>query len=412
MYTVKLKGLRNGGGSAETTKVITVSAIGGGCGGLSTHAILKGEAVISPAFQSFDFNGGSGSVLVTTGDCKWTAESEADFVTVAAAAGGPGPGSVQYQVAPNPGRARTGVIRIAGRIFLVLQAGKPCVSLDPSSANAAAGGGTYTVGVKAPTDCSWTAVSNDEPFLHVTKVSADHGSGTVTYRVNANTTGAVRAGSLSIGGASFAVSQEPCTYSFVPPGVDPVDHAGGIGAVLVQAQEGCLWTVTTPDPFVRFPVPPTGKGTGSFKYCVAANRGAARSVTFTAPNAEVELPQAGFDPPLAGCQSTDTSLCLLENRFEIRLAFLTPGGDGVGSSIRLNERSGYFTFFDPTNPEILLKMIDGRPVNSHFWLFYGAMSNVDYVVTATDTVTGEAQLYCNPSGTFRSVGDTLAFPRP
>jgi hypothetical protein len=86
--------------------------------------------------------------------------------------------------------------------------------------------------------------------------------------------------------------------------------------------------------------------------------------------------------------------------------------NGVGRLKSLSGEAGYVTFFNPANLEVLLKMIDGRTLNQHFWLFYGSLSNVGYVITASDTETGEVSFYCNPTGTFRSIGDTLAFPPP
>ena len=56
-----------------------------------------------------------------------------------------------------------------------------------------------------------------------------------------------------------------------------------------------------------------------------------------------------------------------------------------------------------------MKFLDGRPVNNKFWLFYGALSNVEYTLTVTDTQTGKVRTYANPSGRFASVADTEAF---
>jgi hypothetical protein len=48
-------------------------------------------------------------------------------------------------------------------------------------------------------------------------------------------------------------------------------------------------------------------------------------------------------------------------------------------------------------------------VNGHFWLFYGALSDVQYTLTVTDTSSGAVRTYTNPAGQFASVADTAAF---
>ncbi len=60
----------------------------------------------------------------------------------------------------------------------------------------------------------------------------------------------------------------------------------------------------------------------------------------------------------------------------------------------------------------MVKVLDGRQENEHFWVFYGALSNLRYTLTVTDTETGAVRIYANPSGTFGSVGDTRAFSVP
>jgi hypothetical protein len=85
------------------------------------------------------------------------------------------------------------------------------------------------------------------------------------------------------------------------------------------------------------------------------------------------------------------------------------GGSGPGRAVPLSGDSGYFWFFDQANVELVVKVLDGRSINDRFWVFYGALSNVDYTVLVTDTQTGALRAYRNPSGVFASVGDTGAF---
>ena len=80
--------------------------------------------------------------------------------------------------------------------------------------------------------------------------------------------------------------------------------------------------------------------------------------------------------------------------------------------VDLTDETGLFWFFSPDNVELVIKVLDGRAVNGHFWVFYGALSNVAYKITVTDTERNEVRTYSNPLRNFGSVGDTAAFEVP
>ncbi|MDQ2978459.1 MAG: hypothetical protein M3R62_04510, partial [Acidobacteriota bacterium] len=82
---------------------------------------------------------------------------------------------------------------------------------------------------------------------------------------------------------------------------------------------------------------------------------------------------------------------------------------GVGTAVGLTGDTGYFWFFSSNNVELAVKVLDARGLNSRFWVFYGALSNVEYAMKVTDTLTGNVNTYSNPSGRFASVGDTEGF---
>ena len=86
------------------------------------------------------------------------------------------------------------------------------------------------------------------------------------------------------------------------------------------------------------------------------------------------------------------------------------GNSGRGQARTLTSDTGWFWFFDPANTEMVIKVLDARGVNGNYWVFFGALSDVQYTVTVTDTQTGAVKRYENPAGTFASVGDTAAFP--
>ncbi len=110
---------------------------------------------------------------------------------------------------------------------------------------------------------------------------------------------------------------------------------------------------------------------------------------------------------IGGCIPTNTILCIDDQsgdrRFRVQVAYQTAqsgGRSGNGQAIPLSSlgvsAGGIFWFFDPTNPEMLIKVIKGCAVNNHFWVFYSAGTNVGLTVTVTDTVTGHTATYTNP----------------
>jgi hypothetical protein len=110
------------------------------------------------------------------------------------------------------------------------------------------------------------------------------------------------------------------------------------------------------------------------------------------------------------CVGTETSLCLNGSRFRVEVNWKDfDGNTGVGKAISLTSDTGYFWFFNSSNVELVVKVLDARGLNSKFWVFYGALSNVEYEMTVTDTLTGNVKTYSNPSGRFASAGDTDAF---
>jgi|GEM_PF-4036426 len=120
----------------------------------------------------------------------------------------------------------------------------------------------------------------------------------------------------------------------------------------------------------------------------------------------------------ARCLGSDSTLCLDDQpgdqRWQIGVTFATGTTGGAGHAIRLASlgvsHGGLFWFFDGTNPEILLKVLNGCALNQHFWVFASATTDVGFMVTVTDTRDGRCQVYRNQSGTAAPpIQDTSAF---
>ncbi|MEM8929966.1 MAG: hypothetical protein AAGE94_02260 [Acidobacteriota bacterium] len=110
---------------------------------------------------------------------------------------------------------------------------------------------------------------------------------------------------------------------------------------------------------------------------------------------------------------TDTPRLLLGDggRFAIEATWRDfEGVEGSAIATPIAADTGAFWFFDPANLEVTVKVLDGRDINGHFWVFNGSLSNVEYTLTVTDQITGAVYTFTNPLGQFGSFGDTEALP--
>ena len=85
------------------------------------------------------------------------------------------------------------------------------------------------------------------------------------------------------------------------------------------------------------------------------------------------------------------------------------GSTGMGEPVGLALNTQGFWFFSPDNIELTVKVLDGRAINGHFWVFYGSMTDVAFTLTVTDTTTNAQKVYTSAQGTNGSLSDTSAF---
>lgn len=112
----------------------------------------------------------------------------------------------------------------------------------------------------------------------------------------------------------------------------------------------------------------------------------------------------------AVCTPGPETLCLNGGRFEVKVTWKDFGGlTGSGKAVTQTADTGAFYYFSADNLEMMIKVLDGRQINGHFWVFYGSLSDVEFTLTVTDTITGVVKTYQNAAGTFASRGDIEAF---
>ncbi len=124
------------------------------------------------------------------------------------------------------------------------------------------------------------------------------------------------------------------------------------------------------------------------------------------------------------CSPSATTLCIDaqpgDGRFQIQAAYQTTQGGGSagnGQAIPLSSlgvtQGGLMWFFEPNNPELLIKILPKCTESAHFWVFASAGTNVGVTMTVTDLKTSAQKAYTNPDlHPMTPVQDTAAFSCP
>lgn len=75
---------------------------------------------------------------------------------------------------------------------------------------------------------------------------------------------------------------------------------------------------------------------------------------------------------------------------------LPGGGSTPATAVPLTEFSGYFTFFEPQNVELTIKILDGRAINGHYWVFIASMTDRPFELTVFQNLDGCFSLPTDP----------------
>jgi len=117
--------------------------------------------------------------------------------------------------------------------------------------------------------------------------------------------------------------------------------------------------------------------------------------------------------PAGTCAADEWTRCLGDSRYAVTVDWRGAGGEsgrGRVAPAGTNE-SGMFRFFDASNWEVLIKVLDGCEVNGHAWVFGASTTDLGYVIRVTDTATGAVKEYRNEPGTpAPAITDVKAFP--
>jgi hypothetical protein len=297
--------------------------------------------VLSPASQ--DFLGSemfNGTFNVSTDSvCSWTIQGVPSWVTITQNASGSGSLTVRFNVAANPGPARTANLVINNAVFTVNQAQSSACdsgsisSVFPPAKTMPSQGGTGSFSVSYPAACSWIVMPVPS-WMTITSGMTGQGSGVVTFSVTPNT-GAARSHQVIAAKTYQTINQEaPCDTSGVTPVTLPAKNftsAGGTGTVAITYPSTCSWAVTGLPSWITISSGASGKGNGTVYYTVAANGGAARSTVATFVNNTQTISQDQYIVS-AACQP-----------IAINPGVATTGTLTTGSCTTGARGSGYYT---------------------------------------------------------------------
>jgi hypothetical protein len=264
---------------------LAVVLLAAGCGSSTTtstapSSITRCSIALKVNEPTVPATGGSGVVSVAaTRECAWSASVEGSWISIKSGTSGQGEGTVEFVAGSNPDpQSRSAAVIVNDtRAQITQSAGECVITLADSSADFPPAGGTARVDVRASSQlCTWT-VASDSPWVEITSGANGRGSAPVTISV-APTTGPPRAGSLTIGGQRFSVTQsQGCTYS-INRNTHNAAANGGSGTVTIKAAAACPWTAASNVEWITVH-PPAGSGPGPVTLSVTPTQGPERTGT-------------------------------------------------------------------------------------------------------------------------------------
>lgn len=160
-----------------------------------------------------------------------------------------------------------------------------------------------------------------------------------------------------------------------------------------ECRNGCPAAQYFSSPSLRFNGHPTG---------IAGQRDNQRVINAT---------RTRFAPPAAAdqpCRGTASTLCLGDRRFNVQVDWRSQydRSGGVGRALPRTGSTGFFTFSDPSNVELMVKVLD---FGSSVKVFYGQLTDLQFQLLVHDTETGRTRAYYNTANDCGGI-DQNAFP--
>ncbi|MDQ6891511.1 MAG: PKD domain-containing protein [Acidobacteriota bacterium] len=107
----------------------------------------------------------------------------------------------------------------------------------------------------------------------------------------------------------------------------------------------------------------------------------------------------GRQPLIADQAGEDTLRLVASHPFEVKLTASDPRTGTTGQGQLISQTDIYGTFSIPaitgnsSNPEVIVKMVDASGIGANYWVFYSALTDLNYTLTVKETATGRTKTY-------------------
>lgn len=268
---------------------------------LTVSAATTCAFALNPSSATIGAAGGTGSFnLVTTSYCDWSVSPPgASWITLNGTQSGTGSGAVTFTAAPHTGVSPvTTQLTAGGQTFQITQFGTTCgFTISPTSVTIPAGGGAGAVMLTASDpSCAWTAASNSPGIGIANNTSSGSGSGTVQVNVAPNTSSTSLAGTATIAGNTFTVTEAGtgCSFSLSAPGASSSYAGGSLPSLTVTTNSGCAWSVSPGPSWITTTAAPVVTGTATVQLAVSQNSSTqARTATVQIAGQNFSVTQSG-----------------------------------------------------------------------------------------------------------------------
>ena len=75
----------------------------------------------------------------------------------------------------------------------------------------------------------------------------------------------------------------------------------------------------------------------------------------------------------------------------------------------LSQKAGYFWFDFSPSVEVVVKVLDGRTIDGHYWIHWSALTDEAFSITVMDRLTMTPRIYEKPAGSVTAVIDRASF---